>query len=84
VFATLSVIVTVIREHHSGVDVPFVCVECEKERAEIVLEDFPTTGEHVSLCRHCAAVALSEHPRLLASAVVSLILTTHKAVKVES
>lgn len=72
-----------IRAHHSGIDVPLICVECKKERAEIVIEGFPTAGRHVSLCRNCTAVALSEHPKMLASAVVALILTSQSAVEVD-
>jgi hypothetical protein len=67
-----------VRAHRSRTDVPLVCGECSKERAEIVIEQFPTSAEHVCLCHRCAAVALAEHPKLLASAVVSLILKDRK------
>ena len=65
---------TLIREFHSGIDSPPVCDVCSKEGNRIVIEDYPDAGEHTSLCQDCAAAALSEHPKLMASAVVSLIL----------
>ncbi len=73
---------TVIREFHSGTDVPATCAECVNAPAEIVIEDFAADGMRVAVCRHCATVALAEHPKLLASAVVSLITTSHIAVDV--
>lgn len=64
---------------YRSTDVPLVCGECGKERAEIVIDQFPTIAEHVCLCHRCAADALAEHPRLLASAVVTLILKSQKS-----
>ncbi len=73
---------TVIREFHSGTDLPVTCEECHHARAEIVIEDFAADGMRVAVCRHCATVAISEHPKMLASAVISLITTSHIAVEV--
>lgn len=65
---------THIREFLPGVDGNFThCDNCA-ERAQIVIESFPSGNESKYLCESCAAVALYEHPRLLAVAVVSLIL----------
>jgi hypothetical protein len=72
----------VIREFHSGTDRPSTCEECLDASAEIVLEQFSMDGEQVVVCRRCAMVALSEHPKLLVSAVVALITTSHIAVEV--
>jgi hypothetical protein len=65
---------TLIREFRSGIDSPSVCDGCSKESSQVVIEDYPDVGEHTSLCQNCTAVALSEHPKLMASAVVTLIL----------
>ncbi len=73
---------TVIREFHSGTDIPATCEECHNAPAEIVIEEFYPDGMRVSVCPRCAMVALSEHPKLLASAVISLIRTSHIAVEV--
>lgn len=72
----------VIREFHAGTDLPSRCEECHDAPAEIVLEQFSMDGEQKVICRRCAMVALSENPKLLASAVVSLITTSHIAVEV--
>jgi len=63
-----------IREFHRGIDSPSTCGNCNKEVARIVIENFPVMSKHASLCQECAATALSEHPKLLASAVLTLIL----------
>ena len=70
---------SIIRRHFSGIDGSFTCDECS-EPAEIVIEEFPTRRERKSLCRDCATIALQEHPRLLASAVITLILRTKNSV----
>ena len=72
-----------IQLHRAGIDSPSTCEECRKEGAAIVMEGFPTGDEKVCLRRKCAATALSEHPRLLASAVISLILTRQGSVNIE-
>ena len=72
---------TLIRESISGMDAASVCEACAGETARLVLEDFPEANEHISLCEKCAADALSEHPKLLASAVVTLILMGQKSIK---
>jgi hypothetical protein len=75
---------TLIREFLSGIDSPSVCQACTKELARLVIDGFPSVNEHISLCQICAADALSEHPKLLASAVVTLILREGKAVTAQS
>ena len=72
---------TLIRESISGIDAPSVCEACSREIARLVIEDFPEANEHISLCEKCAADALSDHPKLLASAVVTLILRGQKSIK---
>jgi hypothetical protein len=67
-----------VRTHRPGRDAPLVCGECCKEKAEIVIDQFPTTAEHVCLCHRCASDTLAKHPRLLASAVVTLILKSQR------
>ena len=65
---------THIREFLPGVDGTLTqCDNCS-ERAQIVIENFPSGNESKYLCESCAATALYEHPRLMAIAVVSLIL----------
>jgi hypothetical protein len=49
------------------------CDNCS-ESAQIVIESFPSGNESKYLFEGCAATALYEHPRLLAMAVVSLIV----------
>jgi hypothetical protein len=75
---------TPIREFLSGIGSPSVCEACTKELARLVIEGFPAVNEHISLCQTCAAVAFSEHPKLLVSAVVTLILRDGKGVTVQS
>jgi hypothetical protein len=61
-----------IRRHLPGID-KSRCEECA-DRAEVVIEEYPNPQHHRSLCRDCATVALQEHPGLLASVVIVLIL----------
>jgi hypothetical protein len=58
-----------VRAHHSGMDAPLVCEECGKERAEVVIEQFPTTAEHICLshCRWSSSTSLGVPIALLAS-----------------
>jgi hypothetical protein len=63
-----------IRVFSAGMDSPPFCEDCGNEGARIVIEDFPALGEHTSLCQTCAADALSKDPKVLASAVVTLVL----------
>jgi hypothetical protein len=56
--------------------------ECEvcNGAAEIVVENLH--GSTMVLCLNCTAMALSEHPRLMALAVAMLLLS-HGAVELE-
>jgi hypothetical protein len=67
-----------IRRHFPGIDRPR-CEECA-DGAEIVIEEYPNPHHHKSLCRDCATVALQEHPGLLASVVIALILKGERPV----
>jgi hypothetical protein len=49
------------------------CEEC-CDRAEIVIEEYPTPQQCRTVCRDCATAALQAHPTLLASLVITLLL----------
>ncbi len=55
------------------------CEEC-CDRAEIVIEEYPTPNQCRALCCDCATAALQAHPSLLASVVVELILNQRPVV----
>lgn len=69
---------SIVRRHFPGIDKP-ECDECSN-RAEVVIEEYPNRQEHRHLCRDCAITALQEHPSLLASAVITLILMSERPV----
>jgi hypothetical protein len=70
--------VTHVREFISGIDSPSLCDNCARENAQIVIENFLQYGKHRCLCQDCAALALTEHPKLMAGVVISLILSSGK------
>lgn len=63
---------TTIRRCFPEIDKPR-CEEC-CDRAEIVIEEYPTAHQCRTLCRDCATAALQAHPNLLASLVITLML----------
>ncbi len=68
----------ILRRFSPGADKP-KCEECS-DWAEIVMEEYPTRYQHRSLCRDCAVAALQEHPDLLASVVITLVLRSERPV----
>lgn len=67
-----------IRRSFPEVDSPR-CQECS-DRAEIVIEEYPTPNQCRTLCRDCATAALQSHPDLLASLVIMLALSKRPVV----
>jgi recombinational DNA repair protein (RecF pathway) len=67
-----------VRRHSPGIDKP-QCEECS-DRAEVVIEEYPSPHHHRSLCRDCAIAALQVHPNLLASLVITLMLRSERPV----
>lgn len=67
-----------IRRYFPEVDKP-CCEEC-CDRAEVVIEEYPTANQCRTLCRDCATAALQAHPNLLASLVVTLVLSQRPVV----
>ena len=67
-----------IRRYFPEVDKPR-CEEC-CDRAEVVIEEYPTANQCRTLCRDCATAALQAHPNLLASLVVTLVLSQRPVV----
>ena len=61
-----------IRRYFPEIDKPR-CEEC-CDRAEVVIEEYPTAQQCRTLCRDCATGALQAHPDLLASLVITLML----------
>ena len=55
------------------------CQECG-DRAEIVIEEYPTAQQSRTLCRDCATAALQAHPDLLASLVSTLMRNSRPVV----
>ena len=67
-----------IRKYVPEFDKP-KCVECG-DRSEIVIDDYPAEHQHKTLCRDCATAVLQNHPNLLASLVITLILGNSRPV----
>jgi hypothetical protein len=67
-----------IRRYLPEIDKPR-CEEC-CDRAEVVIEEYPTPNQCRTLCRDCATTALQAHPDLLASLVITLILNNRPVV----
>ena len=67
-----------IRRYFPEFDKPR-CEEC-CDRAEVVIEEYPTPNQCRTLCRDCATAALQAHPNLLASLVVTLLLNQRPVV----
>jgi hypothetical protein len=64
-----------LRRYSPGVDSALNCEGCFRLRPAMVIEHYSRFRDgQKSLCPQCAARALEEHPDLLASAVVDLIL----------
>jgi hypothetical protein len=67
-----------VRRWFSELDKPR-CEEC-CDRAEIVIDEYPTPHQCRTLCRDCATAALQAHPDLLASLVITLVLNDRPVV----
>lgn len=71
-------VMATIRQYFPEIDKPR-CEECG-DRAEIVIEEYPTPQQSRTLCRDCATAALRSHPDLLASLVITLTLNNRPVV----
>jgi hypothetical protein len=67
-----------IRRCFPAIDKPR-CEEC-CDRAEVIIEEYPTPNQCRTLCRDCATAALQAHPDLLASLVITLVLNKRPVV----
>jgi hypothetical protein len=74
----LEAVMATIRRYFPEIDKPR-CEECG-DRAEVVIEEYPTPQQSRTLCRDCATAALQAHPNLLASLVITLILDNRPVV----
>jgi hypothetical protein len=68
----MEAVMATIRRYFPEID-KARCEECG-DRAEIVIEEYPTRQQCRTLCRDCATAALQAHPNLLASLVITLML----------
>ena len=74
----MEAVMATIRRYFPEIDKPR-CEEC-CDRAEIVIEEYPTAQQCRTLCRDCATAALQAHPNLLASLVITLMLSNRAVV----
>jgi len=72
---------TVIRSFISATDAK-ICEVCKKAPPEITIENHPSRKGHVSLCRNCAADDLKGNPKLMASALVALVVRSGKGLQI--
>jgi hypothetical protein len=74
----VEAVMATIRRYFPELD-KALCEEC-CDRAEVVIEEYPTPNQCRTLCRDCATAALQAHPDLLASLVITLILNKRPVV----
>lgn len=70
--------------HIRGITELNFCTNCGEAAPEITIEHFPESNQDQHLCHNCAALALAEHPKLLAAAFVAIILKLGTGIEIEA